>query len=181
MRIKTILIGEAQLPIKMVRSDAGYDLYTSEDTYIVGNSVKGKRTVVSTGLRIALPDPCSRWWWKILGLFCYSYHYYATVKSRSGFSSKGMEGCAEIPAYDNGMLLNEQQRYDCDVVTGTVDAGYRGTIGVIVVNRDKGFWLPKGKRIAQLIIEKAYDARFIEAASLDETERDGGFGHTGSR
>ena len=64
---------------------------------------------------------------------------------------------------------------------GTVDADYRGEIGVILVNlSDKPFTINPGERIAQMVIARHEQAQFIEVDSLSESERgEGGFGHTG--
>ena len=64
---------------------------------------------------------------------------------------------------------------------GTVDADYRGEIGVILVNlSNEDFIVENGERIAQLIIAKHERAVWIEAEELTETSRgEGGFGSTG--
>ena len=64
---------------------------------------------------------------------------------------------------------------------GTVDADYRGEIGVILVNlSNDDFIINDGERIAQLIIAKHERANWVEVTVLDETARGaGGFGSTG--
>lgn len=64
---------------------------------------------------------------------------------------------------------------------GTVDADYRGEIGVILVNlSNEPFVVENGERIAQLIIAKHERAQWNEVESLSETSRGaGGFGSTG--
>lgn len=65
---------------------------------------------------------------------------------------------------------------------GTIDAGYRGEIKVILINHDRetAFEINRGDRIAQLVIQKVEHAKFVSVSSLDETQRaDGGFGSTG--
>jgi dUTP pyrophosphatase len=64
---------------------------------------------------------------------------------------------------------------------GTVDADYRGEIGVILVNlSNKDFVINDGERIAQLIIAKHERVQWQEVTVLNETERGaGGFGSTG--
>jgi len=64
---------------------------------------------------------------------------------------------------------------------GTVDADYRGEIGVILVNlSNDDFIINDGERIAQLIIAKHERANWVEVNVLDETARGaGGFGSTG--
>ena len=64
---------------------------------------------------------------------------------------------------------------------GTVDADYRGEIGVILVNiSNEDFVINDGERIAQLVIAKHERAEWEEVTILSETERgEGGFGSTG--
>ncbi|RZJ31955.1 MAG: dUTP diphosphatase [Flavobacterium sp.] len=64
---------------------------------------------------------------------------------------------------------------------GTVDADYRGEIGVILVNlSNEPFVVENGERIAQLIIAKHERAEWISVEELSETSRgEGGFGSTG--
>ncbi len=64
---------------------------------------------------------------------------------------------------------------------GTIDADYRGEIGVILINLSKeDFVINDGDRIAQLVIAKYEQIKWKKVRTLDETERgDGGFGSTG--
>ena len=64
---------------------------------------------------------------------------------------------------------------------GTIDAGYRGEVGVILANFGKEpFEVRKGDRIAQVVVAPVTQAEIVEVASLDETDRGaGGFGSTG--
>ena len=64
---------------------------------------------------------------------------------------------------------------------GTVDADYRGEIGVILVNlSNEDFLIKDGERIAQLIIAKHEQITWKEVSVLDKTKRgEGGFGSTG--
>ncbi|MBP4141233.1 dUTP diphosphatase [Flavobacterium sp. P4023] len=87
--------------------------------------------------------------------------YEAQVRPRSGLAAK------------NGItVLNSP---------GTIDADYRGEIGVILVNlSNQDFVIQNGERIAQLIIAKHERAEWIEVQELTETSRgEGGFGSTG--
>ena len=65
---------------------------------------------------------------------------------------------------------------------GTIDADYRGEIGVILINlSNEPFTINAGDRIAQLVIAKYERAEWKEVESLTETERGaGGFGSTGT-
>ena len=64
---------------------------------------------------------------------------------------------------------------------GTIDADYRGEIGVILVNlSNEDFTIENGERIAQLVISKHERAEWVEVNELSETSRGaGGFGSTG--
>ena len=66
---------------------------------------------------------------------------------------------------------------------GTIDADYRGEIGVILFNTsDKDFEVKAGDRIAQIVLNKVEQINWVEVDELDETERGaGGFGHSGTK
>ena len=89
--------------------------------------------------------------------------YEAQIRPRSGLALK------------NGItVLN---------TPGTIDADYRGEIGVILINlSDTEFKIESGDRICQMVIQKIEQPEMVEVSVLDETERgDGGFGHTGTK
>ena len=87
--------------------------------------------------------------------------YEAQVRPRSGLAAK--KGISVLNA------------------PGTVDADYRGEIGVILVNlSNEDFTIDNGERVAQLIIAKHERAEWIEVEEISETSRGaGGFGSTG--
>ena len=64
---------------------------------------------------------------------------------------------------------------------GTIDADYRGEIGIILINLStEPFTVNDGERIAQMVIARHEQAVWLPVEVLDETERgSGGFGHTG--
>jgi len=64
---------------------------------------------------------------------------------------------------------------------GTIDADYRGEIGIILVNLSaEEFIVENGERICQMVINKVEAVTWKQVVSLDESERGaGGFGHTG--
>ena len=87
--------------------------------------------------------------------------YEAQVRPRSGLAAK------------NGItVLNSP---------GTIDADYRGEIGVILINlSNEVFVIENGERIAQLVIAKHERAQWIEVQELSDSSRgEGGFGSTG--
>ena len=65
---------------------------------------------------------------------------------------------------------------------GTIDAGYRGEIKVLLVNHDPAepVELHRGDRVAQLVVQRFEHARFVEVTELPDSARgDGGYGSTG--
>ena len=64
---------------------------------------------------------------------------------------------------------------------GTIDADYRGEVGVILVNlSNEAFTIEPGERIAQMVIARHEQPEVVEVTELSETERGaGGFGHSG--
>lgn len=64
---------------------------------------------------------------------------------------------------------------------GTIDADYRGEVGVVLINlSQEDFVINDGERIAQMVIARHEQAKFTIVEELDETERGtGGYGHTG--
>ena len=122
--------------------DAGADLHTTVDVTIG----PGERTLVPTGLSIALPDG-----------------YVALVHPRSGLAARHGLSIVNTP--------------------GTVDAGYRGEIKVLLINHDpvEAVTLTRGDRIAQLVVQRFERARFVEVEVLPDSPRGaGGYGSTGT-
>ena len=64
---------------------------------------------------------------------------------------------------------------------GTIDADYRGEVGVVLVNlSNEDFLIEPGERIAQMVVARHEQVEFEPVEELDETERGaGGYGHTG--
>jgi len=87
--------------------------------------------------------------------------YEAQIRSRSGLALKHDLSLPNAP--------------------GTIDAGYRGEVGVIIYNRgEKPFEVRRGDRIAQMVISKLPDVELVEVETLEESARGaGGFGSTG--
>lgn len=112
----------------------------------------GARALIPTGLKIALP---------VTDQDC-EFIYECQVRPRSGLALK--KGIT---------ILN---------TPGTIDADYRNEIGIIVINQGhEAVWIEDGERIAQLVFATVAKAEWEEVARLNETERKGGFGHTGEK
>lgn len=64
---------------------------------------------------------------------------------------------------------------------GTIDADYRGELGVLLINHgEAAYTITRGMRVAQLVIAPVVHAQLVEVAELSETKRGaGGFGSTG--
>lgn len=132
---------EVPLPAYAHPGDAGLDLVTTEGAELA----PGERTLLPTGVSLALPDG-----------------YAAFVHPRSGLAAR----CGVS-------LLN---------APGTVDAGYRGEIKVIVANLDphETVRFQRFDRIAQLVVQQVEKVRFHEVEELPGSARAaGGFGSTG--
>lgn len=87
--------------------------------------------------------------------------YELQIRSRSGLALKNGIFCLNAP--------------------GTVDADYRGNVGVILANfSDTPFIINPGDRVAQAVLNKFEKIEWEEVTTLDETKRGtGGFGHSG--
>ena len=145
-------------PSRANDSDAGYDLYATQDM-VIGPMEK---LIVPTGISIEIPSG-----------------YYGRIAPRSGLAVKN----------------------SIDVLAGVIDSGYRGEIGVVLINlnlpevlfnrnkkstayesafgaRNK-FSISKGDRIAQLIIEKCHKIQWVETELSDSERGEGGYGSSG--
>ncbi len=87
--------------------------------------------------------------------------YEAQIRSRSGLALRNALSLPNAP--------------------GTIDAGYRGEVGVIIYNRGEvPFQIRRGDRIAQMVISKLPEVELVEAETLEASTRGaGGFGSTG--
>lgn len=150
MKIKFLSEG-AQMPTKADSGAAGYDLYVPKDTRLFPG-----RNIIPLDFAIQL-----------------EHGYEATIRPRSGFSAKGFE-CMTI--HDDSTV-----RINADVLFGTIDETYRGNVGVIVKsNEPEEYIIPKGSRIAQMVISQCYMSKLEQSEELSETERgEQGFGHSG--
>ena len=97
-----------------------------------------------------------------------------------------------------GLRMQLPQGYECQIrprsglalkhgisivnTPGTVDADYRGDIGIIVINlSSEPYTITPGERIAQMVIKEYVKVKWEPVKRIDETERgDGAFGHTGT-
>jgi dUTP pyrophosphatase len=132
------------LPAYATVSSAGLDLKAFLNQPISLQPLE--RKIISTGLKIALPEG-----------------FEAQVRPRSGLAAK--HGITVLNA------------------PGTIDADYRGEIGVILVNlSNETVEIAPGERIAQLVVAQYTQVDWKRLTSLDATDRgEGGFGSTGKK
>lgn len=135
-----------ELPAYATRHAAGLDLRAAVPEDAPVTLKPGARTLVPTGLAIALPEG-----------------YEAQVRPRSGLALKAGVTCLNAP--------------------GTIDADYRGEVGVILANLgQEPVVIRRGDRIAQLVVARYERVAWAETDSLEESARGaGGFGSTGGR
>lgn len=142
VKIKKV-VDDAKIPFYAHDGDAGMDIYSSVEEFIL----PGETKLVKTGISIELPRNTE-----------------AQIRPRSGLALK-----------HSITVLNSP---------GTIDEGYRGEIGVILINHGKEkFIVEKHMRIAQMVIKPVIRAEIQEVTiELSETERaQGGFGSSGTK
>lgn len=153
MKVKLLSEG-ARVPVRAEAGAAGYDLYVPCDF-----EVKPGRNVIPLDIQIELDAGTE-----------------AQIRPRSGFSLKGLEGY--LPED-----METPKRFDADILLGTLDESYRGTVGVIIKSYEPAPFIVKaGTRVAQMVVERYCDDPFEVVSELSDTERgEGGFGHTGTK
>ena len=160
--VKVMKLSEnATLPKYSRQGDAGLDLYTAEDIIIPPH----KTLVIPTDIAVAIP-----------------FGHEGTVRPRSGNSLNGVKGCKYISSFKPVVELDDCCPY-LRVQLGTIDSNFRGGIGIITYNQENYTVLvPKGTKLAQLVISPVDYCRLTEVDSLDDTNRgENGFGSSGHR
>lgn len=149
--IKTIH-EDAIIPFYAHNTDAGVDLFTVEDTTIEPFTAKA----IKTGLTIALPEGTE-----------------GQIRPRSGNSLKGVPCVVDKDGTITNMYIQ--------IAIGTIDEQYRGEVGIITFNPyNIPVTVPKGTKLAQMVINKVERPVIELVDELDETERGAnGFGSTG--
>lgn len=165
IQVPIVLEEGAVIPRKATEDSAGYDLFAPTNWIIMPG-----RSVIPLNFRMAVP--------KYMG---------AVPNPRSGFTLKGFEGYRSWEGdytkdHDKLIPLGEPCRMDADVTWGLIDSDYRDVCGVLVISREKEpFLLAKGTRFAQMCFQRYEDVNFIPVTELNDTDRKGGFGHTGTK
>lgn len=143
IEVRIIASPGVQLPQYATPASAGMDLRAFIKEPIIVEP--GQRTIVPTGIRVAIPEG-----------------FEIQLRPRSGLAAK------------SGItLLN---------TPGTIDADYRGEIGVILINLSaETFIINNGDRICQMVLARVPQIQWLPVDTLDESIRgEGGFGHTGT-
>ncbi len=162
MQVNIVNISSNKLPQYETPQSAGLDVRADFSRITPQNPIKlygsGEFDFTKQALRL---DPGSR---ALIptGLFtAIPNGYEIQVRPRSGLSLKKALTCANC--------------------VGTIDADYRSEIGVIIINLGQELvWVESGERIAQFVLNKVERIIWNPVDSLDETDRKGGFGSTGT-
>ncbi len=147
------MLDKPEIQFKKIRSDAILPVYMSELAAGLDVCALPNETLcLAPGERVIVPTGLS---------VAIEPGYEIQVRPRSG-----------LALHHGVTLLN---------TPGTIDADYRGEIGIIVINHGtENFLISPGDRIAQLVVSPVVQCRISEVNELSETVRGtGGFGHTG--
>lgn len=162
IKIDVINISNNKLPKYETPASAGMDIRADFSRITPENPIKlfgsgefdfsKKMLRIDVGSRALIPT----------GLFtAIPKGYEIQVRPRSGLALKKGITCLNTP--------------------GTIDADYRNEIGVILINAGlEDVYIENGERIAQFILNKVEHIEWNQVENLDETERKGGFGSTGT-
>jgi dUTP pyrophosphatase len=155
MKVKKIH-PDAVIPEFAHDTDTGADLFTCEDLILLPK----EKGIAKTGLIFDIPQG---WGFQI--------------RNKSGNTVKGVP----VKVVRGKEVI--EIRADITVYLGTVDQGYRNEVGIMVKNEeDFPVIIPKGVKLAQMVLEQIHQCKFEEVDEVSETERGlGGFGSTGSR
>ena len=137
-------------------TDSGADLFTCEDLILLPK----EKGIAKTGLVFDIP-------------FGWGFQ----IRNKSGNTVKGVP----VKVVQDDKII--EMRADITVYLGTVDQGYRNELGIMIKNEeDFTVKIPKGTKLAQMVLEQTIQCSFTEVEEVSETERGlGGFGSTGSR
>lgn len=166
MKVQVINKSNNNLPFYEHSTDAGCDVRADFSRVTPENPIKvyGDGEIIFKGdnhpLTMLRLEPGSR---ALIptGLFtAIPEGYEIQVRPRSGLSLKKGLTCANA--------------------IGTIDSHYRNEIGVIIINLgQETAWIEDGERIAQFVLNKFETIEWEKVEKLNETDRKGGFGHTG--
>jgi dUTP pyrophosphatase len=158
MKVQVVNQSNNNLPEYANEGDAGMDLRASfkniNDKFFYGAMLEKGKLYIEKGGRCLVPTDL---------FVAIPEGYELQIRPRSGLALK--QGVT---------VLN---------TPGTIDSGYRGNIGVIVMNNGRAtVMIEEGDRIAQAVLNKHEKIEWEQVESLDDTERStGGFGHSGTK
>lgn len=155
---------DAIIPKKASNSAAGFDLYAINEEVIEGGETK----IIHTGIAIEIPEG-----------------YFGAIYARSGLATReGLRPANCVGVIDSdyrGEIMIALHNDTSPAVKETIFNGDAIEDVFIAVNNDSSRHIETCERVAQLVIQKFEDVKFIECDDLTDTERgEGGFGSTGS-
>ena len=150
------LVDHAIIPTKRHPSDAGYDLYASEDVRIDA----GKQRIVNTGIQLADIDTV----------------YYEYALSEESDLGEISEVVTKLESAEIALLIWPRSGLDAKfglhTGAGVVDAGYRGEILVLVKNMgDQEYTIGRGDKIAQMVPTLLPNVTVEEVTEVSDTDR----------
>lgn len=158
------LTDDAIVPTKAYESDAGWDLYSSEDTVVVA----GKRNTIKTGISFEIPEGWCGLIWPRSGLSVKN-----GIDVLAGVIDSSYRGeimvCLHNTSDSNFQIIKNKDiqslMYDSQVETNP---------------ENKDLIIKKGDRIAQILFHKVPEVKMVEDKILSKTKRnEGGFGSSG--
>jgi len=155
------LVDHAILPTKKHDTDAGYDLYASEDVTIEA----GSQRVVNTGIQLANID-----------MLYYSYAFPLGDDEEEGIFGDVEEVVTELKSSELALLIWPRSGLDAKfglhTGAGVVDAGYRGEILVLIKNMGtEPYEIKRGDKIAQMVPTSIPHIVIEEVTEIIDTDR----------
>lgn len=170
-----------RVPFRLMCHPQDDNLYLTGTDFILTGDVKMKVQIQKIHEDAILPDYAHT---GDSGVDLYSVENYTIpagerILVKTGIKISMLEGYEAQVRPKSGLAL--KNGISVLNTPGTVDSGYRGEVGVILINLSKEDYLvEKGKKVAQMVFARVERVDFEEVKELDETTRsDGGFGSTG--
>lgn len=154
VKVKVVAVSGAQAPKYATKGSSGLDLVANlkRPTENDPEVLEEYQIVINPGDRKLIPTGLK---------MAIPFGYEGQIRPRSGVAKKNKVTVLNSP--------------------GTIDADYRGEVGVLLVNHgNSDFTVTDGDRIAQIVFQKVEQVEWENVETLEETERgEGGFGSTG--
>ena len=197
-KIKIELLEGGIRPNKEFNESAGYDLYIPKRTFVPAG-----RSIIPLGFKIALPrgkkafifsrsgiaaKGVPGWLSESQGKLCNcevkqgildEEKYYDMAKDEDVYIEHSRkinlpDGSTAYDAVFRVKVFDSVRIPQCDIELGMLDCGYRGEVGLIINNRDVGFYLEREQSIAQMVISDVPDTELLPVDKLDGGEGERG-------